>query len=110
MMTIFLPSFSGRWPTSIAAFSAAPEENADRHALKPGPLRGGERKGIVVFHLHDLVVNRGIEHAPHEARADALDFVRGGANRRTAPARRRVSTAITFTPGFFPASTPDRRQ
>ena len=26
MMTMFLPSFSGRWPTLIAAVRAAPEE------------------------------------------------------------------------------------
>ncbi len=80
------PAFSGRFASSKAAHTAAPEEMpTSTPALR---ARGAaRRKRILVLNRDDLVVDGGVEHLGHKARADALDGVRA---RRAAREDRRA--------------------
>jgi len=75
MITIVLPAFSGRRPTSIAAAIAAPEENADRNPVEPRHQPGGVERGLIADD-DDFVDHAAIENGGNEARADALNLVR----------------------------------
>ena len=77
MMTMFLPSFSGRDATSMAAATAAPDEMPTGI---PSTAREHPRRveSGLVADGHDLVDDGAIENGRHEAGADALDLVRTG--------------------------------
>ena len=75
MVTISLPRCSGRAPTSAAAKALAPAEMPTRMPSSAARARAVV-DGLVAGHLHDLVVDGGVEHLRHEPGADALDAVR----------------------------------
>ena len=75
--TISLPAFSGRWASSVAACSAAPDEMPTSRPSSAAARRAtfDSRLGVDV---DDLVVDRRVEDLGHEVGADALDLVRAG--------------------------------
>ena len=74
-MTIVLPAFSGRRPTSIAAAMRGARGNADRNALEPSDQPRRVERSLVADG-DDLVDHSAVQNRRHEAGADALDLVR----------------------------------
>ena len=74
---MFLPSFSERFASSMAAQTAAPE---DMPTSTPSvlPMSSADRECVLVGDGDYLVIHLGIQHVRHEARADALYLVRSG--------------------------------
>ena len=75
MITIVLPAFSGRRPTSIAAATAAPEEMPTGMPSSRATSRAVS-KAVWLPTAIDLVDHAAIEDRRNEAGADALDLVR----------------------------------
>ena len=72
-----LPLFSGRFASSIAAHTAAPEEMpTSTPSFRPISRAGGE--GVLVLYGNDLIVDLRVQHVGDKAGADALDLVAAG--------------------------------
>ena len=86
MMTMFLPSFSGRRADVDRRRDRRARGNADRNAFEP---RDQPRRveGGLIADRDDLVDQAAVENGRHEAGADALNLVRPG---RAARQHRRI--------------------
>ena len=85
MMTMFLPAYSGRRPTSIAAATAAPDEMPTGMPFQTRDQPRRVEGGLIADRDH-FVDHAAIENGRRETGADALDLVRprlaAGQNRR----------------------------
>ena len=77
MRTIFLPSFSGRRPTSTAAATAAPEEMPTGMPSNARDQPRRVERGLIADD-DDFVDHAAVEDGGNETGADALNLVRAG--------------------------------
>ena len=72
-----LPSLPGR----LASLNGGPQRSAGgdahQHAFAAAHFLT-QRKGVIVLHRDDLIIDLGIQYLRHEACADALDLVGAG--------------------------------